>query len=221
MNTRVVVRRRKGPDWLRIGAHAAGLTPLAVLGVQAAGDALTVNPIQFIEQSMGRAAVYLLLLSLAVTPLKTLFGWRALSPQRRTLGLYAFGYFALHLFTFAVIDYGLDLREILRQIPEKPFILIGLAAGVILLALAVTSFRWWMQRMGKKWSRLHRLVYVAAVLALLHFAMARKGSLATLSGDLILPLSLAGLLGLFLVARIPAVRTRLSALRGGSKKRPA
>ena len=200
-------------DTLRIGVHTIGMLPLLQLGVLALTGNLTVNPIQFAQQILGRDAVYLLILSLAVTPTVTVTGWRALIKHRRTLGLYAFGYFALHFFTFAVLDYGLDLTEILRLTTEKPFILIGVSAGIIILLLAITSFRYWMRQMGKGWQNLHRTVYLAGILVIIHYAMALKANLATLSGDIIQPLVLGTILATLLIMRIPPIRKWLSGLR--------
>lgn len=204
------------PDWLRIGVHVVGLFPLMQLTYLWVINRLTVNPIQFIEQHFGRAAVTLLVLSLAVTPVVTLSGRRTLTRHRRTLGLYAFLYFFLHLFTFAALDYGLDINEILRLTTEKPFIIVGLLAGLILLVLAATSFKYWMKRLGKNWKRLHRLVYLASILVIIHYAWAVKGSLTTLSGDILRPL-LMGLLVLFLlILRVPSVKRWVLSFRRNS-----
>lgn len=200
-------------DWLRIGVHAIGLAGLIQLAIFWLTDRLTVNPIQFIEQHLGRTAMYMLLITLAVTPVVTITGWKALPKHRRTFGLYAFFYFFLHFLTFAALDYGLNLGEILRLTSEKPFILVGLLAGLILLALAVTSFKYWMKLLGKNWKRLHKTVYLAGVLVMMHYAWALKGSLSTLSGDIVRPLAMAALLTLLLILRIPAVRKRISRRR--------
>jgi len=200
-------------DWLRIGVHAIGLFGLIQLGYFWLTDRLTFNPIQFIEQHLGRSALYMLLVTLAVTPVVTITGWKALPKHRRTFGLYTFGYFLLHFLTFAVLDYGLNLGEILRLASEKPFIWVGLLAGLILLVLAITSFKYWMKLLGKNWKRLHKTVYLAGVLVMLHYAWALKGSLTTLSGDIVRPLLMAALLTLLLILRIPAVRRLVSRRR--------
>lgn len=194
--------------WLRIGIHAVGLLPLLQLAILWAQDNLTANPIQFIEQFFGRAALNLLVATLAVTPLVTLSGWKALMPHRRTLGLYSFLYFSLHFLTFAVLDYGLDWEEILRLSAEKPFILAGALAGLILLALAITSSRYWKKRLGKRWQRLHQAVYPAGIFVILHYAGAVKGSLIPLSGDILRPLGMGILIALLLVLRLPPLRRR-------------
>jgi len=206
--------------WLRIGVHVLGWLPLAASLFEALTGGLSVNPIQDITQRLGRAALYLLVASLAVTPLNTLFGWRALLRHRRALGLYACLYAALHFAMFAAVDYGLDLREIGRQTVEKPYILTGVTAGTILLALAITSFKWWMRRMGKGWQRLHRLVYLAGIVADLHYAWARKGNLFTLSGDILAPLLWGLVLVVLFALRVPAIRKRASRLRWRISLRP-
>jgi len=200
-------------DWLRIGVHVIGSLSLIMLIYKWQTTGLTFNPIQFIEQYLGRAAINMLVLSLAVTPVVTLTGWRKLSKHGRALGLYTFFYFSLHFLTFAVLDYGLNLREIFKLMIEKPFIIIGSSAGLILLALATTSFKYWMKRLGKRWKKLHRLVYLVGALAVLHNAMALKGSLTNLSGNIVRPLVLGVLITLLLVLRIPPVKRWASSLR--------
>jgi methionine sulfoxide reductase heme-binding subunit len=206
-------RLKSKPDWLRISVHLIGLFALLQLTYFWLFDKLTVNPIQFIEQHLGRAAVTMLVLSLAVTPLVTLTGWRSLTRHRRTLGLYAFFYFSLHFLTFAVLDYGLDWKEIIRLTTEKPFIIVGLSAGLILIALAATSFKFWMKRLGKNWKRLHMSIYLASGLVILHYAWAVKGSLTSLSGDILRPLMMGLLVVLLLILRIPPVRRWAASLR--------
>ncbi len=200
-------------DWLRIGVHLIGSLSLIMLIYKWQTNGLTFNPIQFIEQYLGRAAINMLVLSLAVTPLVTLTGWRRLSKHGRALGLYTFFYFSLHFLTFAVLDYGLDLREIFKLMIEKPFIIIGSSAGFILLALATTSFKYWMKRLGKRWKKLHRLIYLVGALAVLHNALALKGSLTTLSGNIVRPLVLGFVITVLLVLRIPPVKRWATSLR--------
>jgi sulfoxide reductase heme-binding subunit YedZ len=204
---------RRGFPWLRVTVHLLGWLPLALIAFDALTGRLSVNPIQDVEQRLGRAALYFLLASLAVTPLTTLTGWRALPPRRRALGLYAFLYAALHFATFVAVDYGFDLPEILRLVGEKPFILLGFTAGILLLPLAVTSFDFFMRKMGKRWKSLHRLVYVIAPIVIVHYGWAKKGTLFALSGDILQPLLWGLLVLLLLFLRIPALRRKISALR--------
>jgi sulfoxide reductase heme-binding subunit YedZ len=197
----------------RILVHIFGVLPLVFILFAALTGRLSFNPIQDIEQRLGRSALYFLVASLAVTPIITLTGWHALQPRRRALGLYTFLYASLHFLTFAVVDYGFDLREIGRLIIEKPYILLGFTAGLILLLLAITSFNFFMRKMGKRWKSLHRLVYAVGLVVIIHYAWAKKGNLFTLSGDIIKPLIWGLLVVLLLVLRLPAVRKWFSALR--------
>jgi sulfoxide reductase heme-binding subunit YedZ len=199
--------------WLRILVHLLGLLPLVRIGLAALTGGLSINPIQDIEQRLGRAALYFLVATLAVTPLTTLTGWKSLPRRRRALGLYASLYASLHFFTFSVVDYGFDLPEILRLIGEKPYILVGFTTGLLLLPLAVTSFDYFMCTMGRRWKRLHRLIYPAGLLVILHYAWAVKGNLLTLRGDILQPLLWGLLVVLLLVLRLPAVRARVSRSR--------
>lgn len=199
--------------WLRVGIHGVGLLPLFELGYLFLRHRLTFNPIQFIEQFFGRAALNLLVVALAITPMVTITGWKKLTKHRRALGLYTFFYFALHFITFAGFDYGFDFRQIFLLIIQKPFILFGLVAGLLLLALAATSFKYWMKRLGKNWSRLHKLVYVIGGVAVLHYALAVKGSLTTLSGNIVRPLVMGLLVIILLIIRIPLVKTGIISLR--------
>lgn len=201
------------PDLLRIAIHLIGLNPLLQVGFYALTDNLTINPIQFLTKFLGFHALNLLILSLAVTPIVTLTGWRALIRHRRTLGLYAAFLAGLHFLMFAGVDYAFDLAEINRQIVEKPYILMGFTAGLILLALTITSTKASMKQLGKSWQSLHRLVYLAGIIVIIHYAWALKGSLTTLSGDVLDPLLKGGLVALLLILRIPPVRRWAAGLR--------
>lgn len=174
---------------------------------------MTANPIQAVEQRLGRVAVYFLIASLACTPVVTLTGWREPIKRRRALGLYAFMYASLHFIVFAGLDYGFDVKQITDLISEKTFILLGITAGLILLALAITSFPWWMRRMGKGWQNLHRTIYLGGIIVVIHYAMARKANINTLSGDIIQPLIIGILLAILLLLRVPAIRKMASSLR--------
>lgn len=203
---------RKGA-WLRWVVHLLGIWPLISIAWSAWMGRLSVNPIQDVEQRLGRTALYFLMASLAITPLNTLSGWRFLPPRRRALGLYAFLYASLHFAVFVALDYGFDLAEILRLTGEKPFILVGFVAGLLLVPLAVTSFDYFIRRMGKRWKQLHRLVYIIAPLVILHYAWAKKGTLFALRGDILQPLLWGLLLVLLLVLRLPVVRQRVRSQR--------
>lgn len=205
--------------WLRIGIHAVGIFPVLEIAIRYFFNRLTINPIQYLEQFFGLAAINMLILALAVTPIHIVTGWKQIVKHRRALGLYSFLYFALHFIVFVAVDYQFDLHEIIRQTLEKPFILVGLVAGILLLALAGTSFRYWMKHLGRKWSILHRAVYAIGLLAVLHFAMAVKGSLGTLSGDIARPLLSGLVVILLLLVRIPWIRRKIISIRQGVQDR--
>ncbi len=195
--------------WLRLLAHLGALVPLALLIWDGRHDQLTVNPIQELTARTGKAALVLLVLSLACTPLHTLFGRKQLLPLRRPLGLYAFWYACLHLLTFVGLDYGFDARLIWDAVVEKRFVLAGFGAFLLLLPLAITSTRGWMRRLGKRWKVLHRLVYLAAPLAVVHFFWLVKA-------DVREPLLFGAIVAALLALRIPQVRRRLTRLRQGA-----
>lgn len=197
---------------LQILVHLAGWTPLAALLFDLFRDNLTANPIQAIEQRTGYTALLFLTLSLACTPL-AFFGWKDLTRRRKALGNYGFLYAALHVSVFVAVDYGFDLQAILRDVGTKQYILIGATAFLLLVPLAATSFNYWMKRLGKNWKRLHRLVYFIAPLVVLHFFMARKGSILNLSGNISQPLLFAVIIGILLLLRLNPVKRAWTRLR--------
>jgi len=197
---------------LQLLVHLAGWIPLAVLLFDLLTDSLTANPIQAIEQRAGYTALVFLALSLACTPLAFL-GWKELTQRRKALGNYGFLYAALHVTVFIAVDYGFNLEAILRDVGTKQYILIGATAFLLLIPLAVTSFNYWMKRLGKNWKRLHRLVYLIAPLVVLHFFMARKGNLLNLTGDVFQPLLFAVIIGALLLLRLGPVKSALTRLR--------
>lgn len=186
--------------------HLAAWIPLAVLVFDFFTGGLTVNPIQDITQRTGKTALILLVASLACTPLVTMTGWRRALSLRRPVGLYAFLYAVLHFVTFAVIDYGLDWVLLREAIFEKPFALVGFSALMLLLPLAATSWDWWKIKLGVLWKRIHRLVYLAALLVVIHYSWAVKGTLSSLQGNIAQPLLFGGVVVLLLILRIPAVK---------------
>ena len=196
----------KGFTPLQIMTHLAAWAPLGWLVWDFLNGNLTVNPIQAATQRTVKAALILLVLSLACTPLNTLTGYAPALKLRRPLGVYAFLYAALHFMVFIILDYNQNWRLILQAILEKRFVIVGLAALMILLPLAITSFQWWQKKMGKTWKRLHRLVYLAGGLVIFHYAWAVKGDIFKLSGDVFQPL-VYGLIVLALLAlRLPPIR---------------
>ena len=182
--------------------HALALAPLALLLFQAwqvAGGAniatLGADPVAEIEHRTGTWALRLLLLTLAITPLRQLTGQARLVGFRRMLGLYAFFYACLHLAAFLVLDLGGWWSTIFEEIIRRPYITVGFLAWLGLVPLAITSTRGWMRRLGRRWGRLHRLVYAVAVLAVLHFWWIVKS-------DLREPMLYAGILAALLGWRL-------------------
>lgn len=200
--------------------HVLAWLPLLALLIAYFSDNLTVNPVQAAQQRTGDIAIILLLLSLACTPLNTLFGLPRLLKLRRPLGLYAFFYAGLHLLIYAGWDYGFDFVRASATLAEKRYLLAGLAALFILSLLALTSHNFWKVKMGRRWKKLHRLVYLAAGLVVLHVAWAIKGDVTRLRGDIWKPLAAGLVLALFLLARVPSVRKFLSGLRHKWMRRP-
>lgn len=192
--------------WLRWGVHVAALTPLAVILILAWQGRLTANPIQDITLRTGQTALVLLVLSLSITPLYTAFTIKELLPLRRRLGLYAFFYAMLHFLIFIGLDYGFDPELLKEAIFEKRYALVGFAAFLILLPLAVTSTKGWMRRLGKRWKALHRWVYVAAVLVIVHYVWLVKSDIRT-------PLLYGAVVAILLILRAPAVARRVRQLR--------
>lgn len=153
-----------------------GLLPLAWLVGLTWRDALGANPTEFLTRATGDWTLRGLCVVLAVTPLRTLLGWPELARFRRMVGLLTYLYAVLHLACYALFDMGLDLADILTDIPKRPFILVGFAAWLLLSAMALTSFNRVIRAMGaQRWQLLHRSVYAVAGLAVLHFAWMRAG----------------------------------------------
>jgi sulfoxide reductase heme-binding subunit YedZ len=198
---------------LQITVHVAGWFPLVRLMIEYFTQHLTANPVQALEQHTGIQALIFLLLSLSCTPLASIFGWKELTQRRKALGNYGFLYAALHVLTFFVIDYGLNLDAVWVDIRNKPYIIIGATAFLMLLPLAFTSFKYWQKRLGKNWKRLHRLVYIISPLVVLHFLLTIKGNFLRLYGNFTQPLIYGGVVLLLLVLRVRKVKLTLITLR--------
>ena len=130
---------------------------------------LGANPIEEIQDRFGNWGLRFLIIALAVTPLRQISGWNWLTRFRRMLGLFAFFYVLMHFLTWLILDQGMLVSAILEDIAERPFITIGFAAFLILLALASTSTAGIRRRMGRNWQRLHNCVYLATVLGVWHY----------------------------------------------------
>lgn len=173
---------------------ALGLLPLALLIVRAATGGLGANPIETVTHVTGESGLRLLLTSLAVTPARRFFGWSWAAPLRRTLGLLAFLYVALHALTYVVLDHFFAWDLLLEDVLERRFVTAGFAGFLCLLPLAITSTRAMKKRLGRSWQRLHRLAYVAGVAGVIHYLWLVKADLAA-------PLAYAAVLAVLLGAR--------------------
>lgn len=185
----------------------AGLLPLARLVWLGANDGLGANPIEFITHSTGTWTLVGLLTTLSITPLRKISGWNWLIRLRRMLGLFTFFYACLHFTTYIWLDQFFDLQMVVKDVIKRPFITVGFLAFVLLIPLAVTSTNAMMKRLGgKKWQKLHRLIYAIAVLGVVHYWWLVKKDITQ---PLVYALVLAALLGIRLVfkaqLRIPVV----------------
>jgi sulfoxide reductase heme-binding subunit YedZ len=177
------------------------LGPLAWMGWGLYSGALQHNPVEALLHASGEWTLRLLLATLAVTPLRRLSGWRRPVLWRRMLGLFSFFYAVLHFAIWLVLDRELLWREVLVDLTERPYIMVGFAAFLILLSLAATSNAWSMRHLGANWKRLHRLAYLAALLGVLHYWWLVKA-------DVREPLIYLGVFVLLMVLRLPIAKRR-------------
>jgi len=166
--------KRALPQVPKIALYIVGLIPAVWLFYEGINDRLGADPMRYLEQALGLWALRFLIATLSITPLRQLLNINLLR-YRRALGLLAFYYAALHLTTYLVLDQGLDFAAIFADIVKRPYITIGMATCVVLVPLAVTSNNASIRRLGgQAWARLHRLVYLAAMGAVLHFLLVVK-----------------------------------------------
>lgn len=200
---------------IRVAGHIGSLIPLALLIYDYYFGLFSPDVIREITLRTGKAAIILLVLSLAITPLNILFGWKQLFPLRRIFGVYSFMYVAMHLTIFVYLDYGLSWPLIQEAIFEKRYALVGFIAFLILLPLAITSTRWSMKKLGKKWTTLHKWVYLAGILAVLHYILLVKNAYTQ-------PFIFAVILGVLLTVRIGPIKQWIIRQRRnlGKKKQP-
>ncbi len=176
------------------------LIPLIVLIGLGITDNLGANPIEEITHFTGQWALYFLLITLAITPLKRITGKTEFIRYRRMLGLYAFFYACLHFFTYLVLDQFFDFDEIILDIAKRPYITVGFSAFLLLIPLAITSTKGMMKRLGKKWKVLHKVVYVIGTLAILHFLWLVKA-------DILEPVFYGILLISLFILRLPGLKS--------------
>ena len=156
--------------WLKAALFVAALLPLARLIVFGLTDRLGANPIEFITRSTGTWTLVFLLITLTVTPLRKLSGWHSSIKLRRMFGLYAFFYACLHFTTYIWLDQFFDLASIYKDVIKRPFITVSFPSFLLMIPLALTSTNAMVRRLGgKRWQRLHRLVYVIAIGGVIHY----------------------------------------------------
>jgi len=206
MSTRRAVLGLKTLAWLGALAPAAWMVAGFFRGW------LGVNPIEKLTHVTGMTTLVLLLVTLAVTPVRRVTGWNPLIQLRRPLGLFAFSYALLHFSVWMVLDLGFRLDWIAEDIRKRPYITVGFTAFLLLVPLAVTSTKGWIRRLGKRWTRLHLLVYVSTVLGVVHYYWLVKA-------DVRLPLTLAAIYAVLMGVRVPGWIRRRAGRASGARRR--
>ena len=208
--------RRVPFPWLKPGVFVGALVPFAALAWQALQGRLGADPVAIALNRLGLLALIFLVASLAATPARVLLGWTWPVRLRRMLGLFAFFYASVHLLTYVAVDQRFDWPVLWADVTKRKFMVVGFAAYLLLLPLAVTSTDASVRRLGfRRWKALHRLAYLAGVLAVVHFLWRVKL-------DVREPLLYALALGALLLVRVlDAVRTRRRKPRQQSSASPA
>jgi len=192
------------PGWVKPLVFALAMVPLARLFVLGFTDSLGANPVEFVTRSTGAWALIMLCATLAVTPLRRLTGWNPLIRLRRMLGLFSFFYAALHFAIFLWLEHWFDMVALFDDVLQRPFVTLGFVALLLMVPLALTSNQAMIRRLGRNWQALHRLVYVIAALAVLHFWWHKAGK-----NDIGEPLMYGAAIALLLLARLlPSGRRR-------------
>jgi methionine sulfoxide reductase heme-binding subunit len=208
------MQRARPLPWLKPGVFVGALVPLAAILWRAAHGELGANPIAQALNQLGLVALIFLVAALACTPLKAAFGWTWPIRLRRMLGLFGFFYAVLHVSTYAGLDQMLDWHAMWLDVTKRRFIYVGFTAFVLLIPLAVTSTSGALKRLGyARWKRLHRLAYVAPILAVIHFTWRVKK-------DVREPVAYAVVLGALLLFRM-AASWRARAASVAAQERPA
>ncbi len=208
-------RRKLAERSLRVGVFVLSLAPFARLAAEAATGGLGANPIEEVTHRTGWWALTFLMLTLGVTPVRRIIGWGALVKLRRMLGLFAFFYAALHFGIYIGLDQFFAFDYIFEDIAERPYITVGFTALLLMVPLALTSTKRMMKRLGgKRWNRLHKLVYPIAALGVLHFLWLVKA-------DARQPLIFGGVLAVLLgyralAGRLRQLRTQKARLSGAA-----
>ncbi len=197
---------------LQIAAHLGSLIPVILIVWDISTNNFGIDPIRDFTLRTGKAALVLLLLSLACTPVNTLFKFKPVLKLSRPFGLYSFFYASIHFSIFIGVDYAFDFTLIQSALLEKRYAIVGLTTGLILLALAITSTIGWQRRLKKNWKKLHRLAYIAGLLAVTHYIwLVKQGVLQ--------PWVFAAILLILLILRLPAIRKAIASLRTQKMRR--
>ena len=173
----------------------ASLVPAAYLTSALLNEGLGANPAEALQTQTGIWALRFLVLTLAVTPVRRLTKWNRVIQYRRMLGLFAFFYAFLHLLAYAVLDRYFDFAGVWEDVVKRPFITAGMVAFILMVPLAITSTKGWIRRLGKRWQLLHRLVYLSALAASVHFLWKVKVAIGE-------PVYYAAILGVLLAFRL-------------------
>ena len=179
----------------KVVVFVACLTPFAWLVTQALTGRLGINPVEDLELTTGIWALRFLVFTLLVTPVRRLTGWNRLIQYRRMLGLFTFFYASLHVSTYVGIDQFFALGFIVKDVVKRPFITMGFIAFVLMVPLAITSTKGWIRRLGRRWQVLHRLIYISAVCAAIHYLWKVKVMIGS-------PVYYAGAIGVLLGFRL-------------------
>jgi len=182
--------------WTKLAVFLLCLVPFLLLAVNSLTENLGINPVETLQHSTGDWTLRFLILTLCITPFRKLLRLAELIRFRRMFGLYAFFYLCLHFLTYLGPDQSFSLTGMWLDVAKRPFITVGFAAFVLLIPLALTSTAWWIRRLGGKWwAQLHRLVYIAAILGVVHYDWSVKS-------DKIKPLTYGAILLILLLWRL-------------------
>ncbi|NIA53474.1 sulfoxide reductase heme-binding subunit YedZ [Massilia sp. TW-1] len=159
---------------VKAGIFVLALLPFLRMAWLTAND-VPVEPVEFLTHGSGDWALYLLCATLAVTPLRRLTGWNWVVRLRRMIGLFTFFYAFMHFLTFLWFDHNFDVAAVWKDVLKRPFITVGFACFVLLVPLAATSTNAMIKRLGRNWAQLHKLIYLIAPLAILHYWWMKAG----------------------------------------------
>lgn len=183
-------------QFAKLAIFVNSVIPLALLLWDLYFKKVGANPLEFATRTTGMLTLVFLILTLAITPVRKVFGFNSLVKTRRMIGLFAFFYGSLHLLTYVWFDRFFNFSSVVGDVAQRPFILVGMTAFFLMVPLALTSTNRMVKRLGGKgWGRLHRLVYVAAILGVVHFWMLVKS-------DVRLPVTFGFILGLLFAHRL-------------------